>query len=72
MNSKDCMNGVEHSIAEIDQALIEAIPATRRNMYRGEAWKAIDELLDQRNLLVEMLGELTIDHYEEMMQGGDM
>lgn len=67
MNSRDCMNGVEHSIAEIEQAIIEATPATKRKMYRGEAWAAIDELLDQRNLLVSMLGELTIDHYEEMM-----
>lgn len=68
MNERDCMNGVEHSIAEIDQALIEATPATKRKMYRGEAWAAIDELLDQRNLLTQMLGELTIDHYERMMQ----
>lgn len=67
MNTRDCMNGVEHSIAEVDDELRRLSPLMKRKMYRGEVLNQIDELLDQRNLLVEMLGELTIEHYEEMM-----
>lgn len=67
MNSRDCMNGVEHSIAEVDERLRELAPQYSRNMYREVVRNEVDALLDQRNLLVSMLGELTIDHYEEMM-----
>jgi len=62
------MDGITYSIQEIDQAIIEATPATQRKMYRGEAWTVVDGLLDQRNELTNILGELVIDHYEEMMQ----
>lgn len=67
MNERDCMNGVEHSIAEVDDEIRTLIPMTKRKMNRGEVWGQIDNLLDHRNLLVEMLGELTIDHYERLM-----
>lgn len=67
MNSRDCMNGVKHSLLEVDERLRELAPQYLRGMHREVVRNEVDTLLDQRNLLVEMLGELTIDYYEEMM-----
>lgn len=68
MNDRDVMNGLQHSISGIDQEIIRATPATRRHMYRGEAWAVIDELLDRRNELTSMMSELIMDEYTELME----
>lgn len=70
MNNQDCMNGVQHSIAEVDERLRELSPHINREYHREIISNEVDELLDKRNLLVDMLGELSLDHYEEMMTNG--
>jgi len=60
MNNQDCMNGLEHSLLEIDQGLAEQIPHMNRKMHREVITQAIDELLDRRILVTEMMAELVI------------
>lgn len=64
MNNQDIINGLQHSISEIDYEIRMATPATRRNMYRGEAWAVIDGLLDRRNELSRMIGEMAMEEVE--------
>lgn len=63
----ECMNGVEHAIAEIDDEIRSHIPELKRRACTPRVMAEVDNLLDHRNLLVEMLGELSMDYYEELM-----
>lgn len=68
MDSRDCLNGLEKSLFEIDQEIIRATPHPNRKLYRKEAWEEVDQLLDQRNLITRMMSELALDQYVEMME----
>jgi len=63
----ETMDGITHSIQEIDMQIAEISPQLRRKMYRGQVWEQIDELLDTRNDLKSILGELVLDDMERMM-----
>jgi len=63
----ETMDGITHSIQEIDMQIAEISPQLRRKMYRGQVWEQIDELLDTRNDLTSVLGELVLDDMERMM-----
>ena len=68
MEHEESVDGITHSIQEIDMAIAELSPQLRRKMYRGQVWEQIDELLDTRNDLTAVLGELALDEMERMMQ----
>jgi hypothetical protein len=64
---EESIDGIQYAVHEIDQELTSLIPRMRTNYYRGEVLRQIDELLDQRNDLTSILGELMIDEYERLM-----
>lgn len=69
MNNQDCINGCQHSIAEIDERLRELAPQYNRQIHREVIRREVDELLDQRNLVTRMMSELIMDEYVELMDG---
>lgn len=71
MEQGETVDGITHSIQEIDMAIAGLSPQLRRKMYRGQVWEQIDELLDTRNDLKSILGELALDEMERMMTNGD-
>lgn len=54
MDVNSCMNGIQHSLAEIDQELIRHIPELRRRQCTPRVMAEVDALLDQRNLIRDM------------------
>lgn len=68
MNNQDAMNGLDHSLLEIDMALAELSPQMRRKMHREVVMGQIDDLLDQRNLVTQMAGELALQQLETQFE----
>jgi len=62
----ELMDGFEYSLWEIDQALTELAPQMQRKMYREVIINQINELLDQRNELVFIMGATAM---EDMLNG---
>jgi hypothetical protein len=63
------MNGFEYSLSEIDGQLIELIPWLKRRECTPRNMAEVDELLDQRNELMLLMGSATLQ-FEEVFGGG--
>lgn len=73
MTPESCRNGIQHSIAEIDEDLTRLIPEYRKYTYAPRAdaeVPQVNELLAYRNMLVEMLGAITINNMELQLENG--
>ena len=60
------VNGLEFSLEEIDEELRSLIPDLRRRSCTPRVMAEVDSLLDQRNELTYLMGELAI---EELLDG---
>jgi len=63
--NQESLNGFDHSIAEIDEALMAVIPGLQRSMHREVAVAAMNELLDQRNEVLAIMRDLIMQEFEE-------
>lgn len=64
----ESIDGITYAIQEIDDELRHQIPYIKRHECTPRVMSEVDALLDTRNDLVSILGELAFDEYEEMMQ----
>jgi hypothetical protein len=68
MEIHETIDGITYAIEEIDSEITTHIPyIKRRSGNRCMVETGVDELLDRRNDLVSILGELVYDDYERMM-----
>jgi hypothetical protein len=68
LNIHETVDGITYAVNEIDDEIRSHIPEIRRRVNnRCMVELGIDELLDTRNDLTSILGELMIDEYERMM-----
>jgi hypothetical protein len=65
----ESVDGIQYAINEIDRELCAQIPYLKRHYCTPRVMEETDRLLDIRNDLVSILGELAFDDYEEMMHG---
>jgi hypothetical protein len=71
MELHESVDGITFAVQEIDDELRSHIPEIRRRVNnRCMVELGIDELLDMRNDLTSILGELVMDDYERMMTNG--
>jgi len=63
------MNGFEYSLAEIDEQLTGLIPWLKRRECTPRNMVEVNELLDQRNELIFLIGSATLQ-FEEVFGGG--
>ncbi len=63
----ESVDGITYAIQEIDQELTSHIPELKRRECTPRVMAEVDELLDTRNDLTSILGELAFDEYERMM-----
>ena len=68
MEITEAVDGMEYALWEVDQELTAFIPALKRRSCTPRVMEETDALLDTRNYLVSILGELAFDDYERMMQ----
>jgi hypothetical protein len=68
MNEQDAVNGLQHSLIEIDMQLARYSPQMRRHMFMDVVMGEVNELLDQRNVITGMIGELALDDYKDLME----
>ena len=64
----ELVDGIQYAIQEIDNEIRTHIPYLKRHCTTPRVMGEVDALLDTRNDLVSILGELAFDEYEEMMQ----
>ena len=62
------MNGFEYSLQEIDEALTELVPDISRRACTARVMAEVDELLDQRNELVYLIGAEVV--FDSVFGGG--
>jgi hypothetical protein len=67
MEINETVDGITYAIQELDQDLTNLIPNLRRRKCTPRVMQEVDALLDTRNDLTSMLGELAFDEYERMM-----
>ena len=68
MEINETVDGITYAIQEIDNEIRSHIPyIKRRTGNRCMVEMGIDELLDTRNDLTSILGELAFDDYERMI-----
>lgn len=68
MEINETVDGITYAIEQIDDEIRSHIPFLKRHACTPRIMAEVDELLDTRNDLVSILGELAFDEYEEMMQ----
>ena len=71
MEITEAVDGMEYAIWEVDQELTNLMPELGRRACTARVMEEADRLLDIRNHLVSIMGEIVIDDYERMMQNGD-
>ncbi len=70
IESREVLDGISYAIYEIDQELTSHIPELKRRSCTPRVMAEVDALLDTRNDLTFMLGELSVDsELEEMADG---
>lgn len=68
LSHEESVDGIQYAIEEIDDELRSHIPELKRRQCTPRVMAEVDALLDTRNDLVSVLGELAFDEYEELMQ----
>ena len=63
----ESVDGISYAINEIDDEIRTHIPELKRRKCTTRVMTEVDELLDVRNDLTSILGELVMDDYERMM-----
>ena len=71
MEITEAVDGMEYAIWEVDQELTNLIPYLKRRKCTPRVMAEADALLDTRNYLIDIMGEIVLDDYERMMQNGD-
>lgn len=64
----EAVDGMTYALYEVDQELTSLIPELKRRRCTVRVMEEADALLDTRNYLTSILGELIMDDYERMMQ----
>jgi hypothetical protein len=67
MEINETVDGIQYAIQEIDNELTTHIPELKRRSCTPRVMSEVDALLDTRNDLTSILGELAFDEYERMM-----
>jgi hypothetical protein len=67
MEINETVGGISYAIQEIDEELTGLIPNLKRRKCTPRVMEEADALLDMRNDLTSILGELAFDEYERMM-----
>ena len=68
---EEAVDGMEYAIWEVDQELTSLIPELKRRKCTPTVMEEADKLLDIRNYLTDIMGELAFDEYERMMTDGE-
>lgn len=68
LSPEESVDGITYAIQEIDDELRSHIPELKRRACTPRVMAEVNELLDTRNELKRILGELAFDEYEELMQ----
>lgn len=63
----EAVDGMTYALWEVDQELTSLIPELKRRKCTVRVMEEADRLLDTRNYLTSILGELIMDDYERMM-----
>jgi hypothetical protein len=68
MEQTEAVDGINFSIQEIDMELCALVPQMNRKIHREVITGQIDDLLDKRNELSGILGQLAFNEYEGLME----
>ena len=63
----ETVDGITYAVQEIDDEIRTYIPELKRRKCTPRVMQEVDALLDTRNDLTSILGELMMDEYERMM-----
>ena len=63
----EAVDGMTYALWEVDEELKGLIPYLKRRKCTPRVMEEADALLDTRNYLTSILGELIMDDYERMM-----
>lgn len=63
----ETLDGLTYAVKEIDDEITTHIPELKKRKCTPRVMQEIDALLDIRNDLTSILGELAFDDYERMM-----
>jgi hypothetical protein len=67
LNIHETVDGISYAVNEIDDEIRTHIPELKRRKCTPRVMQEVDALLDTRNDLTSILGELMIDEYERLM-----
>tara|TARA_R110000782_G_scaffold187656_1_gene277790 strand:- start:1197 stop:1409 length:213 start_codon:yes stop_codon:yes gene_type:complete len=68
MEHAETLDGMNFAIQEVDMELCALGPQMNRKIHREVIMEQINELLDTRNELSAILGELAFNEYEGLME----
>jgi hypothetical protein len=68
MEREETIDGMAFAIQEVDMELSALAPQMRRKIHREIIMGQINDLLDTRNELSGILGELAFNEYERLME----
>lgn len=67
---EEAVDGMEYALWEVDQEIASHIPELKKRKCTPRVMEEVDALLDTRNYLIDIMGEIVIDEYERMMTNG--
>jgi len=67
LETHESIDGITYAVQEIDQEITSHIPELKKRKTTTRVMAEVDALLDMRNDLTSVLGELVLDDYERMM-----